>query len=90
MQYLEEHIRIWEQEYNLLFPHRPFTSLVTNMNGEISSVTRYLKPLYPPEINGVEITEQHCARFVSMIPFRDYSTWHKMPTIWLTAEVKLF
>lgn len=87
MDYLEEHIRNWEMQYNFLFPHRHFNSLVVNMNGELSCVTRYFKPLNPPHMDDIEITEQHCARFVSMIPFRENSMSYKVPTIWLTAEV---
>lgn len=62
---------------------------MTNINGERCCITRYLKPIKLPQLDSdiTESSELQCAKYVSLIPFRENSAAGLIPDIWLTAEV---
>lgn len=67
--YVEKYLRQFEAEYKMQFPHRDMKSLVIDVTGKCVCVTRYFRPLAPPNFgDNVTATESLVTRFVSMIP----------------------
>ncbi|KAI5694892.1 hypothetical protein M8J75_007313 [Diaphorina citri] len=67
--YVEKHLRQFQADYKLRFPHREMKSLVIDVTGKCVCVTRYFRPLAPPSFgDNVPPTESLVTRFVSMIP----------------------
>nr|XP_022912420.1 coiled-coil and C2 domain-containing protein 2A [Onthophagus taurus] len=70
--YLHKHIFNWNKIYNASYPHRQFSSMVIDYYGKTICLTRFIKPLEPPQTNVLghfETTPEQCARFVQLIPF---------------------
>lgn len=85
--YIKEHIMQWNQRYNDSFPNRKFSALAIDTNAKTTCITRYLKPLEPPQINLEEfdVTAEQCLRYVSLIPFTECNYFYH--NIWLTTNV---
>lgn len=77
----------WNEEFNVKYPDRKFSALAISLDGKSTCVTRYLKPLEPPQlsVDRFSVTADQCATYVSMIPFTD--TNHFYQNVWLTTEV---
>ena len=68
------HGQKWESDLRILFPKRTIRALAIDMNGQFVLITRFLRPLKPPESllsNSARLTDEmmlRLARFVSLIP----------------------
>ncbi|XP_014248384.1 coiled-coil and C2 domain-containing protein 2A [Cimex lectularius] len=86
---LEVHLEQWLLELSKSFPNRRVVTLVTDTSSKSVCITRYLRPIKPPEIIENEVTTvDMAARFVSMIPV-SHSHQHVvagMTDIWMTAD----
>lgn len=58
-----------------------------DINGKTTCVTRYIRPLEPPQLNldRFDVSAEQCARYVSMIPFTDSNKFYQ--NVWLSTEV---
>lgn len=76
--------------YNEAFSSRKFSALVIDTKGRTSCITRFVRPLEPPQLNseGFDISPEQCARYVSMIPFTEYNKFYE--NVCLTTEVTKF
>lgn len=85
--YIQNHILQWNASYNSSYPSKKFSALVINTNGKSSCVTRYIRPLEPPQLNpeGFDVTPEQCARYVSMIPFTECNKFYE--NVCLTTDV---
>ncbi|XP_034250216.1 coiled-coil and C2 domain-containing protein 2A [Thrips palmi] len=81
---LEEHLLHFEEEMNVVVPHRQFKTLVIDASGKSVCITRFFRPLTPPALLGEgTITEHMAARFVSMVPVAPNQG---MFDVWLTCD----
>lgn len=85
--YMRNHILRWNVAYNAGNPSRKFSALVIDTSGKSCCLTRYIRPLEPPQLNpeGFDVTAEQCARYVSMIPFTDYNKFYE--NVCLTSDV---
>ncbi|XP_023311108.1 coiled-coil and C2 domain-containing protein 2A [Anoplophora glabripennis] len=84
--YIQQHVVKWNLSYNDGFPARKFSALAVDTNAKTTCITRYLKPLEPPQINLEEfdVTAEQCLRYVSLIPFTECSYFYH--NVWLTTN----
>ncbi|XP_052054878.1 coiled-coil and C2 domain-containing protein 2A isoform X2 [Apodemus sylvaticus] len=80
-------------ECTLKFPRRQCLTTVTDMNGKTVFITRYLKPLNPPQElltvypNNPQATAELVARYVSLIPFLpDSVSFAGVCDLWSTSD----
>lgn len=85
--YIKNHILHWNDSYNTNYPSRKFSALVIDMNAKSNCITRYIRPLEPPQLNteGFDVTAEQCARYVSMIPFTEYNKFYE--NVCMTSNV---
>lgn len=85
--YLKGHILRWNSWYNASYPSKKFSALVLDLNGRSSCITRYIRPLEPPQLNpeGFDVTPEQCARYVTMIPFTECNKFYE--NVCLTTDV---
>ncbi|XP_073975162.1 coiled-coil and C2 domain containing 2A isoform X3 [Rhodnius prolixus] len=85
---LEQHLEQWLFESTKEFPNRHVPSLVLDSSGKSVCITRYFRPIPPPEISvGEKTTPEMAARFVSMIPvIQSHMLYPGQLDIWLTAN----
>lgn len=85
---MKDHILEWNESFNNSFPARRFSSLVIDTNGRTSCITRYIRPLEPPQLHsdGIDMLPDHCAQFVSMIPLTTCNKFYE--SVCLTTDVK--
>ncbi|XP_031197991.1 coiled-coil and C2 domain-containing protein 2A isoform X2 [Mastomys coucha] len=83
----------FQAECALKFPHRQCLTTVTDMNGKAVFITRYLKPLNPPQEllnvypNNPQATAELVARYVSLIPFLpDSVSFAGVCDLWSTSD----
>lgn len=82
----------WQLEVEKKFPKREYKTTVVDINGKSVFLSRYFKPLKPPDvlINGQESPEstaEAVARYVAMIPFvSDSVVFPGMCDIWSTCD----
>lgn len=85
--YMKNHILRWNCMYNASNPSKKFSALVIDTNGRSCCITRYIRPLEPPQLNpeGFDVTPEQCARYVSMIPFTECNKFYE--NVCLTTDV---
>ncbi|KAI5775607.1 CC2D2A [Gulo gulo luscus] len=83
----------FQTECALKFPHRQCLTTVTDISGKTVFVTRYLKPLNPPQElldacpNNPQATAELVARYVSLIPFLpDTVSFAGICDLWSTSD----
>ncbi|XP_027944104.1 coiled-coil and C2 domain-containing protein 2A [Eumetopias jubatus] len=83
----------FQTECALKFPHRQCLTTVTDISGKTIFVTRYLKPLNPPQElldacpNSPQATVELVARYVSLIPFLpDTVSFAGICDMWSTSD----
>ncbi|XP_032771896.1 coiled-coil and C2 domain-containing protein 2A isoform X2 [Rattus rattus] len=83
----------FQAECALKFPQRQCLTTVTDMNGKTVFITRYLKPLNPPQEllnvypNNPQATAELVARYVSLIPFLpDSVSFAGVCDLWSTSD----
>ncbi|XP_034364575.1 coiled-coil and C2 domain-containing protein 2A isoform X2 [Arvicanthis niloticus] len=83
----------FQAECALKFPRRQCLTSVTDMNGRTVFITRYLKPLNPPQEllnvypNNPQATAELVARYVSLIPFLpDSVSFAGVCDLWSTSD----
>uniref|UniRef100_A0A452T2U2 Coiled-coil and C2 domain containing 2A n=1 Tax=Ursus maritimus TaxID=29073 RepID=A0A452T2U2_URSMA len=83
----------FQTECALKFPHRQCLTTVTDISGKTVFVTRYLKPLSPPQElldarpNDPQATAELVARYVSLIPFLpDTVSFAGICDLWSTSD----
>ncbi|RWS23132.1 coiled-coil and C2 domain-containing protein 2A-like protein, partial [Leptotrombidium deliense] len=82
----------WESETSKNFNDRSFKALAIDLSGKFVVVSRYLRPLKPPDdmIQNLSATEevmQRLARFVSLIPFvSDNMALPGFGDVWCTSS----
>ncbi|XP_045854038.1 coiled-coil and C2 domain-containing protein 2A isoform X2 [Meles meles] len=83
----------FQTECALKFPHRQCLTTVTDISGKTVFVTRYLKPLNPPQElldacpNSPQATAELVARYVSLIPFLpDTVSFAGICDLWSTSD----
>ncbi|CAD5113655.1 DgyrCDS2816 [Dimorphilus gyrociliatus] len=82
----------WLQELESKYPKRSYKTLVIDINGKSTMITRFIKPLPPPpdvvpEGSSKMEAMRLIAKFVSMIPFvPDSVVFPGMCDIWATCE----
>ncbi|KAI4470398.1 centrosomal protein-related [Holotrichia oblita] len=87
--YLQSYLNHWNDDYNENYPHNNFSVFAIDSSGKTVCLTRYIRPLEPPQMNSndFDITQEQCARYVSLIPFTDCNKLYDH--IWLTTEEML-
>ncbi|XP_066996187.2 coiled-coil and C2 domain-containing protein 2A [Anabrus simplex] len=87
-EYIQEHLKLWEARVLSLFPHRTPKTMVINVRGKSMCVTRFFRPLAPPElVKGQPTTPKMAARFVSMIPMVSGSVlFPGLFDVWLSSD----
>ncbi|XP_072476396.1 coiled-coil and C2 domain-containing protein 2A isoform X2 [Notamacropus eugenii] len=80
-------------ECALKFPKRQCLTTVTNLSGKTVFITRYLKPLNPPQElldmypNNPQATAELVARYVALIPFLpDSVSFNGICDLWSTSD----
>lgn len=87
-----EYAKKWRNDLQTDFPDRIQKSLAIDLNGRWVLVTRYLRPLKPPEefLQNTPVTEEimrRLARFVSLIPaVPDIISFPGIWDIWTTCD----
>ena len=83
----------FQAECALKFPQRQCLTTVTDMTGKTVFITRYLKPLNPPQEllhvypNNPQATAELVARYVSLIPFLpDSVSFAGVCDLWSTSD----
>ncbi|XP_043428872.1 coiled-coil and C2 domain-containing protein 2A isoform X10 [Prionailurus bengalensis] len=83
----------FQAECALKFPHRQCLTTVTDISGKTVFITRYLKPLNPPQElleacpNNPQATAELVARYVSLIPFLpDTVSFAGICDLWSTSD----
>ncbi|XP_078257188.1 coiled-coil and C2 domain-containing protein 2A isoform X3 [Rhinoraja longicauda] len=83
----------FQKEVAQKFPNRRCVTTVTDLTGKMVFVTRYIKPLFPPQElldvlpNSSEATMELMARYVSLIPFLpDSVTFAGICDLWCTSD----
>ncbi|XP_023109065.2 coiled-coil and C2 domain-containing protein 2A isoform X3 [Felis catus] len=83
----------FQAECALKFPHRQCLTTVTDISGKTVFITRYLKPLNPPQEllegcpNNPQATAELVARYVSLIPFLpDAVSFAGICDLWSTSD----
>uniref|UniRef100_A0A673T361 Coiled-coil and C2 domain containing 2A n=1 Tax=Suricata suricatta TaxID=37032 RepID=A0A673T361_SURSU len=83
----------FQAECALKFPHRQCLTTVTDIHGKAVFITRYLKPLNPPQElldacpNNPQATAELVARYVSLIPFLpDTVSFAGICGLWCTSD----
>ncbi len=82
----------WQKDVSSKFPKREYKTTVVDINGKSVFITRYFKPLKPPEelINNQPSPESvvdQIVRFVSLIPFvSDSVVFPGLCDIWSTCD----
>ncbi|XP_051020846.1 coiled-coil and C2 domain-containing protein 2A [Acomys russatus] len=83
----------FQAECALKFPQRQCLTTVTDMSGKTVFITRYLKPLNPPQEllnaypNNPQATAELVARYVSLIPFLpDTVSFAGICDLWSTSD----
>uniref|UniRef100_A0A146LPJ8 Coiled-coil and C2 domain-containing protein 2A n=3 Tax=Lygus hesperus TaxID=30085 RepID=A0A146LPJ8_LYGHE len=86
--FIEIHLEQWMVEVTKAFPNRRIPALVLNSEGKTVSVTRFIRPIPPPElVAGEKTTPEMVARFVSLIPVvPNYQFFPGQMDIWLNAQ----
>ncbi|KAK3580952.1 hypothetical protein CHS0354_006977 [Potamilus streckersoni] len=82
------HAENWQRNFETKFPQREILTTVIDVNGKSVFVTRYFKPLHPPEefISKGEQSAELVARYVSLIPFvSDSVIFAGLCDIWSTC-----
>ncbi|KAJ7986525.1 hypothetical protein DPEC_G00340770 [Dallia pectoralis] len=84
---------VFDREAVARFPDRPCLTTVINLNGKTVFVTRYLRPLNPPQElldafpNSPQETTELIARYVSLIPsLPDSSSFAGVCDLWSTCD----
>lgn len=87
--YMKNYILQWNNSYNSSYSSRKFSALVIDTSGKSCCVTRYIRPLEPPQLNpeGFDVTAEQCARYVSMIPFTECNKFYE--NVCLTSDVSI-
>ncbi|KAL3869795.1 hypothetical protein ACJMK2_042432 [Sinanodonta woodiana] len=83
------HAENWQQNFETKFPQREILTTVIDVNGKSVFVTRYFKPLKPPDefIDKGEQSAELVARYVSLIPFvSDSVIFAGLCDIWSTCS----
>lgn len=85
--YMKNHILRWNSDYNANNPARKFSVLVIDTNEKSCCITRYIRPLEPPQLNpeGFDVTAEQCARYVATIPFTEWNKFYD--NVCLTSDV---
>ncbi|XP_039097482.1 coiled-coil and C2 domain-containing protein 2A isoform X2 [Hyaena hyaena] len=83
----------FQAECALKFPHRQCLTTVTDISGKTVFITRYLKPLNPPQEllddfpDNPQATAELVARYVSLIPFLpDTVSFAGICDLWSTSD----
>ncbi|XP_076992550.1 coiled-coil and C2 domain-containing protein 2A isoform X2 [Tamandua tetradactyla] len=83
----------FQTECNLKFPNRQCLTTVIDISGKTVFITRYLKPLNPPQEllnaypNNPQATAELMARYVSLIPFLpDTVSFAGICDLWSTSD----
>ncbi|CAH1125789.1 unnamed protein product [Ceutorhynchus assimilis] len=84
--YIKDHVLKWMDVFNSNFPSRKISAVAIDTNGRMNCITRFLRPLEPPQLNNEEfdMTAEQCLRYVSLIPFTEGN--HFYQHIWLTSH----
>ncbi|XP_017782546.1 PREDICTED: coiled-coil and C2 domain-containing protein 2A [Nicrophorus vespilloides] len=84
--YIRQHVLDWNTKYNETHLDRKFSALVFDSNGKATCITRFIKPLEPPQIieDDFDITLDQCARYISLIPVTNANKFYQH--MWLTTE----
>ncbi|XP_078401088.1 coiled-coil and C2 domain-containing protein 2A isoform X1 [Cetorhinus maximus] len=83
----------FQKELKQKFPNRRCVTLVTDLTGKLVFVTRFIKPLFPPQElfdafpNDPEATTELVARYVSLMPFLpDSVSFAGICDLWCTSD----
>ncbi|CAG9813725.1 unnamed protein product, partial [Phaedon cochleariae] len=84
--YIHDHVLRWNNKYNQSYPDRKFNALTLDAHGKTTCVTRFIKPLEPPQINQEEfdVSIEQCLRYVSLIPYTDCNQFYNC--VWLSTD----
>lgn len=84
---MKDHILNWNEAFNKSFPSLRFHAMVIDTHGKTSCITRYIRPLEPPQLHtdGFDVTAEQCVRYVSLIPFTDSNKFYQ--NVALTTDV---
>ncbi|XP_016386999.1 coiled-coil and C2 domain-containing protein 2A [Sinocyclocheilus rhinocerous] len=84
---------VFEKEASGRFPDRPCLTTVIDINGKAVFVTRFIRPLTPPQElldafpNGPQETAELVARYVSLVPFLpDSVSFAGVCDLWSTCD----
>ncbi|XP_078071133.1 coiled-coil and C2 domain-containing protein 2A [Mustelus asterias] len=90
---LLQRVEKFQKEVKQKFPNRRCVTLVTDLTGKLVFVTRYIKPLLPPQElldafpNDPEATTELVARYVSLMPFLpDSVSFAGICDLWCTSD----
>ncbi|BES93155.1 coiled-coil and Hypothetical protein containing [Nesidiocoris tenuis] len=78
----------WVAEVSRIHPNKQVPAMVLNSEGKTVCVTRFIRPIPPPElVAGEKTTPEMVARFVSLIPvIPNYQFFPGQMDIWLNAQ----
>ncbi|XP_067845649.1 coiled-coil and C2 domain-containing protein 2A isoform X2 [Heptranchias perlo] len=83
----------FQKEVEQKFPNRRCVTLVTDLTGKMVFITRFIKPLVPPQElldafpNNPEATTELVARYVSLMPFLpDNVSFAGICDLWCTSD----
>ncbi|XP_065346368.1 coiled-coil and C2 domain-containing protein 2A [Cloeon dipterum] len=67
---VERHLEDWSSQVTALFPDRKVPALVATANGKTACLTRFFRPIKPPEVKDTHsrTLAEVTSRFVSLIP----------------------
>ncbi|XP_067894068.1 coiled-coil and C2 domain-containing protein 2A isoform X2 [Heterodontus francisci] len=90
---LLQRVEKFQKEMKQKFPNRRCVTLVTDLTGKLVFVTRFIKPLLPPQElldafpNDPEATTELVARYVSLMPFLpDSVSFAGICDLWCTSD----
>ncbi|XP_030766404.1 coiled-coil and C2 domain-containing protein 2A isoform X2 [Sitophilus oryzae] len=87
--FIKNHILRWNNAFNNNFPLNKFNALSIGINKRTHCITRYIKPLEPPQTDMeiFEITTEQCLNYVSLIPCMEVNKFYQ--NVWQTTDEML-